>query len=290
MGILILASARLAFGRLPDSPFERRDGGVLLLVVLALSMETALQRADLFGVWPERVTVAAFVVLLLVLVWAYDWPGAGTAFTLAALALPSTAWALVLSQTRNAWLGALAGLATLALLRAPKLLWLLPGAIVVALALRPGLAQRLTVTDVSSLDRYYMWQAGIDMIKDRPIFGQGPGMIIKTYPLYRWPQAPSRLAPHLHDNALQIAAERGLPCLIWWLWWMSAAMGDAFRETREGPGRVTWTAFAALAILTAVLVAGLFEYNFGDSEVFMFLLLMVALPYGLRRSRGVPGA
>jgi hypothetical protein len=33
----------------------------------------------------------------------------------------------------------------------------------------------------------------------------------------------------------------------------------------------------------AVLAAGLFEYNFGDSEVLMFVLLMSALPYALRR-------
>jgi hypothetical protein len=32
-------------------------------------------------------------------------------------------WAVVISRTRNAWLGTLVGLGLIAVLRAPKLLW-----------------------------------------------------------------------------------------------------------------------------------------------------------------------
>jgi hypothetical protein len=39
-----------------------------------------------------------------------------------------------------------------------------------------------------------------------------------------------------------------------------------------------------------VLVAGLFEYNFGDSEILMFLLLVSSLPYALRRQRDAVAA
>jgi hypothetical protein len=44
---------------------------------------------------------------------------------------------------------------------------------------------------------------------------------------------------------------------------------------------------AALAAWFAVMVAGLFEYNFGDSEVLMFFLLVSALPSALRRQRAL---
>lgn len=46
-------------------------------------------------------------------------------------------------------------------------------------------------------------------------------------------------------------------------------------------------AVATLCVLAAVLVAGLFEYNFGDSEVFMFVLLIASLPFALRRQRAL---
>ncbi len=217
-----------------------------------------------------------------------SWPPPALRTSLAAAAFVVSAWALLISRTRNAWLGALAGLAVVGVLRAPKTLWLLASGLLLIVVVRPApLMDRLTLTDASSVDRYYMWQAGIDMIRDRPVFGQGPGMILSRYPIYRWAEAPNAQAPHLHDNALQIAAERGLPCLAFWLWWMAAAMGDAFREWRRGASGTAWTAAAALGVLTSMMVAGLFEYNFGDSEVFMFVLVVTAFPYALRRERRV---
>ena len=86
---------------------------------------------------------------------------------------------------------------------------------------------------------------------------------------------------------LQIAAERGLPGLVWWLWLVAALLGDAWRETRRGSG---WWGPGALAVLAAFMAAGLFEYNFGDSEILMLLLLVSALPYALRRERGAVAA
>ena len=171
------------------------------------------------------------------------------------------------------------------MLRAPRLLWGLAAAVAPMLVLRPApVMERLTLTDASSSDRYFMWQAGIDMIRDNPVFGQGPGMIQAIYPDYRWPDAPNPATPHLHNNALQIAAERGLPCLAWWLWWVAAAMGDAYREWRRGGSR-SWTAGGAFAFLAAFMAAGLFEYNFGDSEILMFAAPRVRAPLRPRGER-----
>jgi O-antigen ligase len=284
MAVLVMAAARLAFhrGGLPRP--SGHDLRALAVLLGALSAMTALQAFDLFAVEAERLFVAglaaagAFVALS-----RGPWPGEGTGVALAGLVLPVAAWAVVVSRTRNAWLGALVGLALIAVLRAPRLLWGLAAVVAAVVVLRPApVVGRLTVVDASSVDRYYMWQAGIDMIRDKPVFGQGPGRILAVYPEYRWPAAPNAQQPHLHDNALQIAAERGLPCLAWWLWWVAAAMGDAWREVRRGAG---WAAVAALALLAAFMAAGLFEYNFGDSEILMFTLLVSALPYALRRER-----
>ena len=40
---------------------------------------------------------------------------------------------------------------------------------------------------------------------------------------------------------------------------------------------------AALAAVVAMLAAGMFEYNFGDSEFLMLFLLLVTLPYAADR-------
>jgi len=286
MAVLVISTARLAFHRGPLPRPSAHDLRVLAVVVGSLFALTACQAFDLFAVEAERLVVAgvaaagAFIALS-----NGPWPGPSTGLALTAVVAPLSAWALVVSRTRNAWLGALVGLALIAVLRAPRALWALAAAVALLLVVRPHpMVDRLTVVDPSAVDRYYMWQAGIDMVRDKPVFGQGPGRILAVYPDYRWPEAPNAQQPHLHDNALQIAAERGLPCLAWWLWWVAAAMADAWREARGGGG---WWGAAALAFLAAFMVAGLFEYNFGDSEILMFTLLLSAIPYALRRQRAL---
>jgi hypothetical protein len=47
----------------------------------------------------------------------------------------------------------------------------------------------------------------------------------------------------------------------------------------------------ALACTVAMLAAGMFEYNFGDSEFLMLFLVLVTLPYAAERaSRASPPA
>jgi O-antigen ligase len=291
MTVLTVAAARLGFGR--ERPrLGPGDARMLVAAAVALAVLGLAQASGFQAVVATRLVVAALAAAG---VWMAanrgPWPGPGTSALLASIVLPLGVYALLVSRTRNAWVGALAGLVVIALLRAPRALWLLAGLAVALLVLRPAaVIDRLTVTDASSVDRYYQWQAGIDMIRDRPVFGQGPGMILRTYPRYRWPEAPNVNAPHLHDNALQIAAERGLLCLAAWLWWMAVLLADAWRESallleKRPPRGMAWVAAAALAALVALMLAGLFEYNFGDSEVLMFLLVVSALPYALRRGR-----
>jgi len=287
MGVMVLAAARLAFRGAPLKPPSRADLVRLGGLGATLAAFTVLGAADVFAVEGERLLVVGLVAAAAFLALSRGpWPTAATGTTLAALVVPLSAWALLLSRTRNAWLGTVVGLAVVALLRAPRALLLVPAGMAAVLILRPApVMNRLTVMDASSRDRYYMWQAGIDMILDKPVFGQGPGMILIRYPGYRWSEAPNPQTPHLHDNALQIAAERGLPCLALWLWLVAAAMADAYREARRGLSGPGWVAGGTLAVMSAVMTAGLFEYNFGDSEVLMFTLLVAAMPYARRRER-----
>ena len=59
-------------------------------------------------------------------------------------------------------------------------------------------------------------------------------------------------------------------------------MVDLWKRFSDGTQRAL--ASAALAAVTALLDAGLFEYNFGDSEVLMTFLIIVTLPAAAARS------
>ena len=88
------------------------------------------------------------------------------------------------------------------------------------------------------------------------------------------------LNPHLHNVPLQIAAERGLPALIVWLWFIVVLVRDLIKRRHGGFPSL---ANGALAAVVAMLTAGMFEYNFGDSEFLMLFLVFVTLPYAAER-------
>jgi O-antigen ligase len=95
---------------------------------------------------------------------------------------------------------------------------------------------------------------------------------------------------HLHNNLLQIAAERGLPALLAWLIFMIWTFWLLSRKWRRKPsGGLPWIA-SGLACVLALFIAGLFEYNFGDSEVVMLYLVLITLSFapGLKEKKDIP--
>jgi O-antigen ligase len=139
--------------------------------------------------------------------------------------------------------------------------------------------------DPTSRDRVAMLREGRAMIEDHPLTGVGPNMVQRLYAQYRDPDAVEKVNPHLHNVPMQIAAERGLPALAVWLWFIVTLVRDFIkRRQSEFPSLSN----AGLAVIGAMLAAGLFEYNFGDSEFLMLFLVLVTLPYAAERAPVAP--
>jgi len=220
----------------------------------------------------------------------------------AALVLPAVMVALVLTLSRNAWVGACAGVGTLFILRDLRSVFrmaaLLPVALGLVIAFAPAaISDRIssalslkeafgdsatsTSTLQSNRDRIAMARSGLRIIKDNPLTGVGPDMVIQVYPGYREPTAVSQRNSHLHNVPLQIAAERGLPALGLWCWFVATLLVDflRLRKTSSLPS----IAASGIACVVAMIAAGMFEYNFGDSEFLMLFLVLVTLPYAAER-------
>lgn len=205
----------------------------------------------------------------------------------AAVVLPALVLALAFTFTRSAWVGACVGIGILFLLRDFRLIALLPIALGAFLVLAPtNLSARLysafSLTDPSNVDRVAMMKTGWRMVQKDPLTGVGPDMVIQVYPTMRDKSAVNQLAPHLHNVPLQIAAERGLPALAIWLWFVVTLLRDFFRRRRTSS--LPFIATAGIACVIAMLAAGMFEYNFGDSEFLMLFLVLVTLPYAADRA------
>jgi O-antigen ligase len=213
--------------------------------------------------------------------------------TWAALVMPALLVAVALTSSRNAWVGACAAAALLFLLKDFRLLAILP--IVAAIffgvagqALTARFASIFDLNDPSRRDRFAMIHEGAHMIRDHPILGVGPNMVEPLYPQYRVAGAVEKVVQHLHNVPLQIAAERGLPALAAWLSFVVLLLVDLSRRFRAREHR--FLAAAALAAVASMLAAGMFEYNFGDSEFLMLFLILVTLPLAAERNRAVDPA
>jgi O-antigen ligase len=199
-----------------------------------------------------------------------------------ALVMPALVVALAVSLGRNAWVGALVAAGILLALRDFRLIALLPLAVAVVFALAPDsvtnrMMSMFDLRDPSNQDRLAMLEAGAGMVRDHPLTGVGPAMIQPVYEQYRPDYAVQPVNPHLHNVPMQIAAERGVPALVVWGWFIGTLALLLARLFRSGRERLL--SATALAATAAMLAAGLFEYNFGDSEFLMLFLVLITLPF-----------
>jgi O-antigen ligase len=167
-----------------------------------------------------------------------------------------------------------------------RLLGLLPVVVALFFAFAPDrvtnrMVSMFDLRDPTNRDRLAMARTGMAMIRDFPLTGVGPDMIPKLYTQYRDPDAVQAMNPHLHNVPLQIAAERGLPALAIWIAFVVLLAHGLFRLFRSD--REPMLAAAGLAAIAGMLSAGLFEYNFGDSEFLMLFLVLVTLPFAAVR-------
>jgi O-antigen ligase len=209
----------------------------------------------------------------------------------AAFVLPALMVSLALTLTRGAWIGAAAGAGAILLTRDLRLTALIPLVAAVGIAVAPeALTTRVQsivdMNDPTNRDRLAMLQAGVAIVGDRPLTGVGPDMVGAVYPDYRVVSAVQADNPHLHNVPMQIAAERGVPALIAWVAFVVVALAGLWRLLRDP--RVRPLAAAGLGAVVAMLTAGLFEYNFGDSEFLMLLLVLLTLPFAAGRDGRLP--
>ena len=214
--------------------------------------------------------------------------------------------ALISSQTRNAWMGAVAGVAVLVLMRRPRAIVFLLAAILLCYAVSPSaiknrLQSGFNLSDPNTRNRIELFRTSMRLIRAHPWFGVGPKNVKYEALKYRSNnEFPDWMYQHMHNNFFQIAAETGIPGLLIWLWLMTRFAWDSLRCYRyanghsfpagEGPRREALMASsAALAACVALITAGMFEYNFGDSEVLMLFLFIVSAPYAFMfRSSALP--
>lgn len=205
---------------------------------------------------------------------------------------------VLFASERSAWLGAIAGaMALTAVLSWRTLLkCCLALAVISALcwATVPVVHTRIAALenwqqDISVRVRLQIWRESVRIWMNAPLFGVG----IRHYPHFNIPEATvlgrSKELNHAHSNYLHIASTSGIFGLGTYLWLWFAVLRTALIACRQTGQDAEWRGERAVALgifggTVALIVSGIFEYNFGTAQVRLaqwFVLAM--LPASRRR-------
>lgn len=153
-------------------------------------------------------------------------------------------------------------------------------ALVVAFAMSPHYMDRLessvnTTTDGSNLGRIYVWKSGINIAKEYPILGIGPGEFTKYYVDYDYinPLEEQKL-PHTHNNFLQIFVESGIVGLLGFLVFIVSYGFSLVKQLvrRQNP----YDLLSLTLLISYVVLVGCIDYSWwgGKDTSFFFWLLI----------------
>ena len=179
------------------------------------------------------------------------------------------------SFSRGSWLGGLVAIAGLLLIY-PRTV--IRGAILVlifmailgasVLSQQMTFAQERLNSEDTAMDRWVVWDAGLQMIERKPVFGWGYG----DYALYAWQFQRSvqnyvAANPHAsHNSYIGIAVELGVPALLLFafpvVWWLIRSRRAWPRLPRQG----FWSR-SLLIVLWLVIVDQLVVSFFSDMRV-----------------------
>ncbi|HUP44954.1 MAG TPA: O-antigen ligase family protein [Thermoanaerobaculia bacterium] len=292
--MLIFPAALILFRSVPGLKSLALRAQIIFAVVLSLiavGQYLALPQATLetrvTGTLSHVMTLSGMLLAvgLLLVVLAAHWQR----WWLIASAAVVT-FALFLTYTRSVWLGWIVAVSILLILERPRWIPLVAAAALVFVTFMPmsffsRLVSSFDVEQSSNLDRIRMAQGGIEMIKDFPVAGVGPAYVKEVYPLYRKADAPRFRTPHLHNNVIQLWAERGILGIIAYATLIILFLRECARQWN---GDRREFAQAGLALAVGLAVAGLFEFNFGDTEVFYLMLSLMALVVAFLESPASP--
>lgn len=126
----------------------------------------------------------------------------------------------------------------------------------------------LLLEDYSSSLRLSVARVGLARLMIHPVFGHGMDAVKMHWTEWGFPGSDMI---HMHSTPLQVAFDRGLPALVFWLWmmwacWAAAARGERLTRELQDADR-HGLLLGATGAVAGFFASSLVNYNFGDAEV-----------------------
>ncbi|MBL0058462.1 MAG: O-antigen ligase family protein [Elusimicrobia bacterium] len=231
----------------------------------------------------EMLLLAGALVLGLALVRLRPvWAASGAILFLAVLA----------SGTRGVWMAMFITLSLWGFLRRDRkvlgVFLLLAALSALLVSVSPGLRGRTasivnTKSDSSNRIRMGLYAKSLELVRDHPLVGVGPGNVVILPSELRWGGSPPDMTwTETHNMYLQSVVERGLPGLAVFLWLLAAVGRLLWRAARSGP-----PALGIFFGFVGLLFAGITETWTNDSEVVLCFYFLAGTAWALG-SRAAP--
>jgi len=206
--------------------------------------------------------------------------------------------AVFFTYTRGIWLAGLGAIVFQAAFSGKRLAVAavtVGGAALLAVALSsPVISSRAkTIVEVEgNVERFLLWETTWNMVRDYPLLGVGVGNFQRVQSGYIRDEVRVPMSrTHSHNNLLQVAVERGVFGLFIFLWIWYVIVKEGFQvlwSLRKEKGSPYILVLGSLAGMLGFFLDGLFQNNFGDTEVvilFWILAGVVMLQGGKVRER-----
>jgi putative inorganic carbon (hco3(-)) transporter len=149
---------------------------------------------------------------------------------------------------------------------------------------RAGQSAQVVLTDYPTLDRLYMARSAINIVRDAPWLGVGPGNMARVYNLYRPINAGTglELVQQLHNTPLQIMSEIGIVGFAAYGWFLAQVARLWFRiKSCLNAGKERWLLYGIGASALSYGCSSLTDYQLENIPIagtlIALLLLLISL-------------
>jgi len=127
------------------------------------------------------------------------------------------------------------------------------------------------------LNRFFVWEDTLSIIKDYPVFGTGFGTFVHIYPGYR--TAPTQLIfKHAHNDYLELATDGGIVAIALVAWFVAALLIKTFRTCKKRRERYSiYLFYGILAGLIALAIHSISDFNLHNGANSIYASLMLGL-------------
>lgn len=133
----------------------------------------------------------------------------------------------------------------------------------------------------SNAPRLTMWENGWRMFVNNPVLGVGDNKLMEVYQYYRPEMTPNEHS-HLHSNIFMILATNGIFGFLAWVTFFFLIFLKLLKFYRMNLSMENkLLIFGSILILISFHISGIFEWSFGDAEVFSVLFFLLSVPFNI---------